>query len=282
MLTANLHNRILSPAEAEIWITIVGAELPNKAEVRGQLVGPHSFYASTVEVAYPFRPLPALFADRGWLKARVIIPEPSFWDPETPLLYHGSVELWEAGSLCWTTPINYGLRVLQLEKSGPRWNGRPFTIRGVSRQRLTVGDAHQLRAEGYNTLVSEVSPETADLWDAGDRFGFLVLGRLATHAACDLAESLQYHACCLGWLLSLEDMRLQNLVVGRVPSTGLLGLKLDQHPPRWSLLGGPRLFFEQDDTDIHRSVLLRSPSISSLGELKAPDSSRNIVGWITK
>src|SRR5262249_21768787 len=158
------------------------------------------------EVAYPFRPLPPPFAESRWLKARVIIPEPSFWDPEAPLCYHGSVELWEAGACCWTAPLSHGLRTMQLEENSLRWNGRPLTIRGVRRQHLTAEDALQLRALGYNTLVPDVSPETVDVWDAADRFGFLVLGRLVTQDTFRLAESLKFHACCLGWLLSAEAM----------------------------------------------------------------------------
>src|SRR5438132_307768 len=149
MLSANLarievHNHVLNPAEAEIWIIVLPLDQPDEAELRGRLVGPHCQYASTVEVAYPFRPLPGQRAKTKNLAARVIIPEPSFWDPESPLLYHGSLEVWKAGSRCWAAEFSHGLRVLQLGKSGLRCNARPLTVGGVCRRRLSAEDALQL------------------------------------------------------------------------------------------------------------------------------------------
>jgi hypothetical protein len=288
MQSANLarievHNHVLNPAEAEIWITVLPLDLPDDAELRGRLVGPHCQYASTVEVAYPFRPLPGPRAKTGNLTARVIIPEPSFWDPESPLLYHGSLEVWKAGSRCWAAEISHGLRVLQLGTSGLRCNGRPLTVRGVSRQRLSAEDALQLRAEGYNTLLSDVSLETADLWDAADRFGFLVLGRLSTHAAVGLAESLKFRVCCLGWLLSREAMEDSTMSseAGRLLGIGLLGLELGR-PLEWKLPPGFFQFFAQrDQADAQRFVLVKAPSISGREENRDPASS-SILGWITK
>jgi hypothetical protein len=297
MLSANLarvevHNHVLNPAEAEIWITVLPVDPPGEAELRGRLVGPHCQYASTVEVAYPFRPLPGPPAKTGNLTARVIIPEPSFWDPESPLLYHGSLEGWKAGSRCWTAEISHGLRVLQLGKSGLRCNGRPLTVRGVSRKQLSEEDALQLRAEEYNTLLSDVSPETTDLWDAADRFGFLVLGRLsATKAAFRLVECLKFHACCLGWLLPPEALELSALPGDLVRLQGggdqLLGLELDRRPPDRLLQPFQFVFAKEGllppEAEVQRPVLLKAPLPSSLGEGRGRvAASPQILGWIAE
>src|SRR5690349_13797810 len=123
MLPANIPrvevlNHILNPAEAELWITIAPNDLLSDGEVRGRLVGPRCQYATTVEVAYPLRPLSGHLKKPGDLSARVIIPEPSFWDPVSPFLYQGSVEVWTGGK-CWCeVPISHGLRLLQLGRDG--------------------------------------------------------------------------------------------------------------------------------------------------------------------
>jgi hypothetical protein len=246
-----VRDKILNPAEAEIWITLRSAEPLSAVDIRGRLIGPRCPYATTVEVAYPFSPLPGPVRKPGEVTARVIIPEPSFWDPESPFLYQGSAEVWKEGERWFETEISHGLRVLQLGERGLLWNGRSLAIRGIGRENLSAEDAPELRREGYNTLVCPVSAETASLWDAADRFGFLVLGRLSEEPEPDAlardprwrvglrsllqAEALKDHVSCLGWLLPPEALSHEREVVtelARLQSGGqLLGVELDRNPP---------------------------------------------------
>jgi hypothetical protein len=174
-----VRNHILNPAEAEIWFTVQPVDPLADVEVQGRLMGPRCPYATTVEVAYPFRPLPGPLTKAGEYTARVIIPEPSFWDPESPFLYQGSVEVRKGGRCWFGAEIDHGLRLLQLGNRGLLCNGRPVLIRGIERRQLSAEDALELRREGYNVLLCPVSAETEPIWDAADRFGFLVLGRLS-------------------------------------------------------------------------------------------------------
>ena len=175
---------------------------------RGRLVGPRSVYARTLEVAYPLRalfpspptPLPRSGGEgspESLPACRVVIPEPTFWDPETPFLYEVRVELWEDGQLVDRAEAVHGLRTRGLTPGGLRWNGRPITLRGVTRAALTPEDAAALRQAGCNTLVAPA--HAAALWDAADRLGFLVLGRVADSG--EPSPALRSHACVLGWLL---------------------------------------------------------------------------------
>src|SRR5689334_4063070 len=93
LLSVSLRDAVLSPVEADVRITFTFRRPVDGLEVRGRLMGPRCRYASTVEVAYPFRPLPAP-QDQVALPARVLIPEPSLWEPTCPFLYEGPVELW--------------------------------------------------------------------------------------------------------------------------------------------------------------------------------------------
>jgi hypothetical protein len=92
-------------AEAELWITVVPEQLTPTTEVRGRLVGPRCPGVSTVEVAYPLRPLSRPPEGLAGLTARVIIPDPLAWEPQSPFVYEGPVELWQDGQKCDQRPV---------------------------------------------------------------------------------------------------------------------------------------------------------------------------------
>jgi hypothetical protein len=271
-----LQNHILNPAEAELRMSVTPTDPLQDGELRGRLVGPRCHYATTVEVAYPLRPLSDHRLERGELGARVIIPEPSLWDPESPFLYQGAVEVWTSGERWCEVELTHGLRILQLGKGGLRCNGQVRRIRGVSRQQLSAKDALQLRQEGYNVLLCPVSAETVPLWDVADRFGFLVLGRLnEVHADIAQAESLKAHASCLGWLLPLEALAggaLPDTDLTRLqsPNGGLLGLEVNKRPPDRTLQGIQFVFAREEflslDREVQLPVLLKVPPLPSVSE----------------
>lgn len=235
-----VRNRLLTPAEAEVWVTVT-TNLPGTV-VRGRLMGPRCAYTGTVEVAYPLRPLPAYLASHG-AAARVVIPEPSFWDPESPFLYQGPVTVWQGEQLACETRLCHGLRYCQLSPRGLRWNGKPLAPRGVARQTLRENDAAELRAAGVNMLLATLDDDTATLFDAADRLGFLVVTRLSAEAAAvEQARGLSQHPSCLGWLLPeamLTDTDLRSLAFARLQSvTGhLIGVELREAPTPAALVG---------------------------------------------
>jgi hypothetical protein len=86
----------VSPAEAVLLVHVeLDAPLPG-AEVRGKLVGPRCPGVSTVEIAYPLRPLPAT-SDTA-LSLRAVVPEPNLWTAATPYRYDGRAEVWAGGA----------------------------------------------------------------------------------------------------------------------------------------------------------------------------------------
>ena len=108
-VTAGL--RRLSPAEAEIWVVIEAEEVTPATEVRGRLIGPRCPGVTTVEVAYPLRPLPRHPDGLPPLTRRVVIPDPSLWEPQRPFVYRAVVELWQDGARCDQAEFDYGLRM---------------------------------------------------------------------------------------------------------------------------------------------------------------------------
>ena len=197
-----IRNRSLTPAEAEVWLIVRAEHITETTEVRGRLMGPGCPYSSTIEVAYPLRPLAHPPADVPPLTRRVTIPEPSFWEPESPFLYRGPVELWQDGQRCERVTVSHGLCSSSLTPRGLRWNGKPLPLRGRAVRGLTEDNALLLRRSGFNLLLAPIDePQT---WEIADRFGFLVLGDVPSldDAALRCIEQLTPHPSCFGWLLN--------------------------------------------------------------------------------
>src|SRR5262245_21059849 len=91
--SVQMRIRRLDPAEAEVQFHVVVDRRDEGLGLNGRLVGPRCLYASTVEVAYPFRDEPRGEPNR--LSTRAIIPEPNPWEPACPFLYEAILELFE-------------------------------------------------------------------------------------------------------------------------------------------------------------------------------------------
>ena len=99
--------RSLTAALAEVCFTVVADRLTPTTEVRGRVVGPRCPGHTTIEVAYP---LQRISHSLEGLTLRVVIPEPSLWEAQTPFLYRAHVELWECGEYCDEKEFDLGLR----------------------------------------------------------------------------------------------------------------------------------------------------------------------------
>ena len=99
----------LSVELAELLIRAEFATAPDaNTELRGRLMGPRCPGTSTIEIAYPLRPLPITSANLR--TARVIIPEPNLWTEKKPLTYWGPVEIWLDHVLEHSQLVEVGLR----------------------------------------------------------------------------------------------------------------------------------------------------------------------------
>ncbi len=221
-----VRNGQLIPAQAEVWITVVAEHHSITTEVRGRLMGPRCPYASTVEVAYPLRiPPPNQMPPgdhRPGITMRAVIPEACLWEPESPFLYQGPIELWQDGQRCDYVTISHGLRYFLLGEHGLRLNSRPLTLRGRVVAACSDEDARVLHQAGFNLLVVPVETQALPVWEQADRLGFFVLGQLRDKSEQTLRhlETLSRHTSCLGWLI--EEGKHPPLDL--LPPTGLIGL----------------------------------------------------------
>jgi hypothetical protein len=210
-------------ASADVRVEIVPERPGPDIEVRGRLMGPRCPFASTVEVAYPLRPL-------GPQSARAIIPEASLWDPESPFLYHGPIELWQGGQRIDRAEVTVGLRHVTLGPRGLFINGRPTRLHGRELAACTPEEALGMRAEGVNLWVVPGAEAEEALWALADQLGFLVLGRLGPVGPewPGWVEKREQHPSCLGWLVEAspditritEAARSRGVHVGLVYEAG--------------------------------------------------------------
>lgn len=280
----NVNDKVLDPAHAEVWISVLAENLTSTTEIRGRLMGPRCAYSHTVEVAYPLQPIPGKSERKDRLLRRVIIPEPNLWDPESPFLYQGPVELWEEGQCLDRVTVSHGLRKVQIVPAGLRWNGSPLIIRGIARKNLLEQEAPKLREMGFNTLMVPVKDETLGSWETADRLGFLVLGILgASFQDLKRIPKLWNHSCCLGWVMAGEGVRDgRPMVVHRGPRSFLLGGGLDGQPRGPLSPGLQFVLCGKDLVPALETVSLPKVVLADdwTEESKLPSSSGCILGWI--
>lgn len=198
-----VHDGSLNPVAAEVWIAVQMEYRTETTEVRGRLMGPRCLYSSTIEVAYPLRPVPShqMPQEPSGLTVRAVIPEASLWEPQCPFLYHGPIELWQDGQRCDRINVNHGLRSLRRSERGLLVNGRPLALHGRRIASCSDEEATAWRQAGYNLLIAPVAAGSLAVWEHADRFGFLMLGQLIDEdGETHWVETLRRHASCLGWL----------------------------------------------------------------------------------
>lgn len=316
-------NERLDPAETVVSISVVPERFDSDTQVRGKLVGPRCPYSTTVEVAYPLRQ-----NERGTtsIATRVIIPEASFWEPESPFLYQGTLELWEKGECCDKVSITHGLTQIKLDRDRLVINGRPFTIRGMTCQSASEEDARQWHQAGINTLLVPVmeeaerveipgnnhnvrafvwrpthpwalKQETKNLWDLGDRFGFLMLGWIRgyidSEKGGEIAFSWGRHVSALGWVLRHDLSELKALYILGQEIGGIYhGAEVTQpltepphetgYPPPYGisfLVCRESLLPSLGEIKVPKIVLVEESGIAA-GKEKEILSQPGILGWI--
>ena len=270
----SIRDRSLSPAEAELWVLAEPEQLTPATEIRGRLVGPTCPYSSTIEVAYPLRPFPKLPEGLAPLTRRVVIPEPSMWDPVSPFLYQGAIELWQDGKMCDRRELRHGLRVAQVGTTGLTWNGASLTLSALDRPSLDARELPALRQLGVNALLlHDAAPQ---LWGAAERLGFAIIGMPGDNVTC--AVNLMPSPACFGWMLPMgwwaERETWRDFVSAAQKWRRFLGVELTDAvpalPPEVQFVVGPH-----DLPPIGRPRLLRPrPDVVPTDE---PE-----LGWVSQ
>ena len=151
------------------------------------LVDPHG-----AEVASGTAPITVLPGTVATGRARLLVPSPLLWGPESPHLYRVRTALGDAEeAITQEETARFGIRRLQLDPvNGLRINGTPVDLRGACIHHdngplgaVSVGDAEDrrvtlLKAAGFNAIRSAHNPASRALLDACDAHGMLVMDEL--------------------------------------------------------------------------------------------------------
>lgn len=228
----------LTPAAAELTLVTVPDDMTQQdLELSGQVVGPSCAYAETIEVAYAVKPLPR---DSDFLRAHVVIPEPTFWSPQTPFLYSARLEIRQRAQELDKTSAAIGLKDLRLHaKKGMRLNGERIQFDGYFGRSVTEEEARALHESGVNLLVVPLKKSNLPLWSLANRLGFFLLGvfdpeddEMLWHAS----DILNREPCTFGWLFPQEMIGMPqhwhnaaSLLHSQRPDV-FIGIKVDQLP----------------------------------------------------
>jgi hypothetical protein len=194
----------LTPTEADLAVEVTFSPAGSPCELHGRLTGPTCAYSTTVEVAYPIRRSRVSEDDPRKLIGRVVIPEPSWWDPESPFLYGGVVELWEGNQKTDGVQVSFGLRSMKLTETGLIWNGHRLSLPGRRRETFRQEEVSELHENGYKLMVVPANDVNAPLWRTADRVGMLILGLLSSSTPINIA-ALSRSPSCLGWVLTIDS-----------------------------------------------------------------------------
>lgn len=164
----------LTPTEAEIVLSLTCALPHATTEIRGRLMGPNCQHSTTIEIAHPVHALPRSSDQPHLRRAHIVIPEPAWWDCESPFLYHGPIELWEHEHKIDEVRLRIGLRHAEWKGETLHWNGRPIELRSEAVAEIDDGLLHSLRERQVNSVV--VPADLArTVWPIADRAGILVM-----------------------------------------------------------------------------------------------------------
>jgi hypothetical protein len=225
----------VSPAEADIWFRVVVDKVTQGTEVGGRIVGPRCLFAETAEVVSPLRSVRHNEGEHVSLVARTVIPEPSLWDPQHPILYRVVIELWQDGERCDVSGFDLGFRMIEMGSDSVFVNQKPFPLRGMPYLPESREEAGAKRQAGYNLVLAERGQW--HWWVRASPMGFLLLEKATLSTLTpQYIGLLSLQPCFFGFLLDKE-------LLDRSPSENenflrpwqerglFIGLELDGPPP---------------------------------------------------
>ena len=142
-------------AEARVYALLPRGDFPNGTKLTGELKGPSCLHAKTL-------PAKLRFTDRSddrSLLAEAIVPDPSFWTPELPMLYGAAMEvqLPDGTRLRDRESRLLGLRRLGVMGQSIYLDQQRFVFRGVSLPRMKPNDYLIARDSGTAICLRNAS-----------------------------------------------------------------------------------------------------------------------------
>ena len=157
----------LTPARGTVYARLEGLASTDGLSLSGTVRGPRCFYSSTLPATFRLQdagPGPALLA-------KALIPDPSYWSPDTPHIYDVTVELRKGGDLIDSEVRQIGFKPLGISGRHFTWEGKPWVLRGASNQTVNADDLSDWQDRSTSILFTE--PPTDDQLEAASTRGVL-------------------------------------------------------------------------------------------------------------
>jgi beta-galactosidase len=185
--------RITTPdVDAERAVVAVATTLENDSRfTRTVRLDTRIIGADGTVVAQGSAPVTLLPGTSAVSRARLFVPSPALWSPDSPALYEAHTTVTEGDALLDEDRSRFGIRTLQLDpEHGLRINSTTIDLRGACVHHdngplgaATIARAEErrveiLKAAGFNAIRSSHNPLSRAMLDACDRLGMLVMDEL--------------------------------------------------------------------------------------------------------
>lgn len=161
----------LTPARATVYARLEGLESTDGLSLSGFVRGPRCFYSKTLPASFRLQdagPGPSLLA-------KSLVPDPSYWSPDTPHIYDVTVELRKGADIIASEVRQIGFKPLGISGRSFTWEGKPWVLRGVQQTSTVETD---LLAWKQHAAVLVGLPRSDELRTLSER-GVLVYCMLA-------------------------------------------------------------------------------------------------------
>ncbi len=201
---------VAAPVHIAPWGTFVSATLPEPGAdgvpapatvtVKTAVDYPNEFYGNgAFQVVFRIfdpsgklagtasAPAHVIYAERKPTQ-QITVPHPQLWSLDTPQLYHLHTEIQQNGQVVDMTDTPFGIRTTRFDaQKGFFLNGKPVKIKGTCNHQDFAGVGigmpdsllywriKRLKAMGSNAYRMSHNPPTAELLDACDKLGMLVM-----------------------------------------------------------------------------------------------------------
>ncbi|MCE9543928.1 MAG: hypothetical protein K8T25_00150 [Planctomycetia bacterium] len=173
----------LSSIEARVVASLLRPDARDWRLV-GEIRGPQCKFAKTLAATIRFH----VTSDAANISASATVPDPCFWTPEVPMLYHARLDLTCEGKVVQTLERPLALRPLTARGSDLFYAGRRWVLRGVSRGTSPDAPLEDWRAAGAAMLIDELDKATAS---AAAELGVLLVVRVGEQAPDQIAAELR-------------------------------------------------------------------------------------------
>lgn len=162
----------LTPARATVYARLEGLEGTEGLSLCGFVRGPRCLYSKTLPASFRLQdagPAPTLLA-------KTVVPDPSYWSPDTPHIYDVTVELKKGGDIIASEVRQIGFKPLGVSGRFFTWEGKPWVLRGVTTRSSNVDSIESWRdcsaaivgACIPNAQLREASEKGVLCFDLGD------------------------------------------------------------------------------------------------------------------